>query len=590
MQLVLEVVDLLARLGGGLAGVGEGLLDLPVEVGLVLFPAGLLVQQGLGLLPQVGLEAVDRGQLRDQLGLGLVPKHPRLVGDRAGPSSLRLGLLQGPVLAGYLAADRRQLTAGPSKPDPQLVPLLLQLQRLPVPGRVPLLQAVVVRPQLLDRGLELGQLLAGLVQRVLLLVQVEGLALQVPAQLGRLPQRAVLRLLQVGEGVVLEAGHVGQGVGQPIDRPHQRADAAVEPLHLDALLVQVVPVVAEGLPQALVLLVVLPQVRLGAGDPGHEALAVAPPPGLRQVVLQRPRRSGPGVAIGGEALGGRAGPGDLLGLRQEPSHQVGEPSPVADLEGPAGAILQQVGGDHLAGRGDDRQPAAQVVHLPEREVDLPLGVGGHQVEGQAGAGVLRPEGVDGDQPLEQQPRVVVGEERARVGVARGVRSDAVLAPVEVDPPLSGLLQHLQQVHQATGQVGPGPEHAPGHEDRAVRLGEGWQLRGAGDGDHAAGVAGAVHPGQGQQGQVVVLLPLVAEDEVVAPLQRVEDPHRLALVGALLELLLQDAGGEHVQDHLEPAVGQPSGLLRCLHQHHVGVHVADDRVQLVGLGEGEGVAR
>ena len=89
--------------------------------------------------------------------------------------------------------------------------------------------------------------------------------------------------------------------------------------------------------------------------------------------------------------------------------------------------------------------------------------------------------------------------------------------------------------------------------------------------------------------MVVLLPLVAEDEVVAALQGVEHADRFTLVLRVLELLLQDSGREHVEDDGESAVREASGLFQRFHQHDVRVDGTEHAVELVGLGEGPRIA-
>ena len=468
--------------------------------------------------------------------------------------------------------------------------MLLDREQVLVLAGVAGLQLGVLGLELLHGDLELVELPGRAVQRVLLLAHVDVAAVQLPLQLRGLPERSVLLLLEVADGVGAEAADLLQRQRQAIHRAQELADPAVLGADLLGLRVELCLLPLGRLAQTARGLVLLPQIRLGPGELADQGLAVGAPKGGRDRLEQGVRRAIPGVPIPGQALRRRARLADPLRLGDEPLDQLTQGASVAGLDEPARPVLDQIGGDHLTGRGDDRQTAAQVVHLPERQVDLALRVARHEVERHRGASVLVPELIDGDQATEAQPRMILGERPPGVGVVLRVRADPVLAAVQIDGPGAGVVQHADQVQESRGEVCPRPEDAARHQAEGVGGGRRRQVGRAGDGHDRARVRRDVHTREGEQRQMEVLLPLIAEQELVRPLERVQDPHRLAgVVGAGLELLLEHARGEEVEEHGPGTVRDPARLLEGLDEHDVGLHPLDDGVQLVGLGECERVA-
>ncbi len=580
-------------LGGGPAG---PVLHV-VQLGGLLLEVALGGQQPPAELGEVLGGAVARDHRLGHPLLGLVEE---LAGGALGvaqsvhvarfePLQRRAELREGRALRHRLALVVGGLAAEVADGPGELPPFGLELGRGAIADDEAGLDALVVRSELAQRRLELVDLGVGLVERVLLLPQVEGAAFELPLGLGDVLERAVLLLVEVPERVALEPRDLLQGARQPVDRRDQLAHARVDLAHLVALLLELVLEVEDLVAEALRRLVFVPQVRLRTGDAGDDGLPRLATAGVVHELVQRRRGDVPGVALAREALGRRRRLGDLVGVLQEAVDEATQALRVARSDGPARAVLEQVRGDHLLGRGDDREPAAEVVDLPEGQVDLPLRVRRHEIEGDRRVAVVVPQLVHGDHAAEVEPLMIPGQRVARIGVLVRVRAQPVLAAVQLDAALPLGVQDRQQRPEPLGHVGPRPEDAPRHEHRVPGLLKGRLVGRTRDRHDVARAPRAVDTREGEQRQVEVLLPGVAVDEVVGALEGVEHPHRLTLVRAVLELLLEDPRSERVEDHGEPSVGEAAGLFEGLHQDHVRVDLGDDVLELVGLGEAERVA-
>ena len=337
LQLLVARLDLAAHVFEPPLGLALGALKLALDLAQgrarLLQPAGDLPALGEG-----GGEAVPhllQQRLRRLLG-GLQPLEVLLGGAGLQPGRLR----ERAPLGGGLAAGRRQLHVEPVDLVDQQGRALLQLKRVLVAADVARLQGLVVGLELGEARLELVDLLLRAVQRLLLLVQVERLALQFASEFARLLERRVLLLAQVAEGLVLELADLTEGVGEPADRAQQGLDAGVELLDLGGLLAQVLVLVAEHLAQPLVLLVVLPQVRLRAAHAGDEGLTVAASVGGAEVLAEGAHGLGPDVLVGRQPLRRRGGRRDRLGLVQQGLHEGDEPGGVVRLDHPARAVRE----------------------------------------------------------------------------------------------------------------------------------------------------------------------------------------------------------------------------------------------------------
>ena len=490
----------------------------------------------------------------------------------------------------HLSLSRRQVAGAGAQPILKSPLPLRQPKHIAVSGRVLRLQNPVLGLQLRDGSLELVNLGRDADQGLVLLLDVEIAAIELALELRRLPERVVLLLSEVPHGLCAEPRDLLQGQRQAVHGGEQLPDLGVLGRDLRRLLIELVVLALRRDPQALRVLVLLPQIRLGTGEVREHGLAM----GAMQRSLHRMHESGPAgtprVPIPSQSLSRRPSLRDELRVGRQLAHEALQRLPVIGLDEPTSAVLLDVTSDDLGRSSNDGQPTPQVVDLPEAEVDLPLRVGRHQVKGDRATPVLLPQRVDGDHARELDPLVVLRQGVSGVEVLLGVRPDPVLPAVQphlahIDP-----IETREQVPQTTRQVGPGPEHTTRHKRQLRGLHERRSVRRPRDGNHPSRLPGAVHPGKGEQRQMKVLLALIAEQEAVRALNCIQNPHGLAgVTRAGLELLLQKTRREEVEDDRPATFLDVAGGLDGLDEHGVGIDLADGRLKFMGLGVRQRVA-
>ena len=305
--------------------------------------------------------------------------------------------------------------------------------------------------------------------------------------------------------------------------------------------------------------------------------------------VQRLDRAGPGEAIRGQAGGVFAAPPGFRRIVQDRLDHRVQRRGVVRVDNPARRVLGDGRGQLGVAAVDDRQAAPQVVDGAAGKGQVALRVAAHQVDGHVGGSVGGHQLIMGQQAAQRDPRAGAQRLQQRLVHAGGYRQEGMVPAEHPQPARVPLVERPYQRRQRQRGVLPRQEH-PSVDKRHVGLAPVGRplvprLRGidrvGDDLQRRQQVAGG-HAGLGQPGHEVVALPLADAGEEIGP---VEGGQLFGRVGRIVLMALvvafEQVGTGQVADHRHVGARQPGQVGPAAGDDHVGGHVVDDRLQVLG---------